>query len=658
MTSRIRDIELLAPARNAEIGIEAINCGADAVYIGAEAYGARHAAGNRVEDIARLCDYAHRYGAKVYVTLNTILYDDELQKACRLIDRLHDACVDALIVQDTALLTMALPLPLHASTQMDIRSAEKVRLLRDWGFEQAVLARELGLKEMAEIHQACPEMKLEAFVHGALCVSYSGQCYASQYCFGRSANRGECAQFCRLAFDLQDAQGNIMVKGKHLLSLKDMNRSRSVEQMLDAGVCSLKIEGRLKDMAYVKNTTAYYSHLLDKIVSRRPQEYCRASYGQCHTTFQPNLNKTFNRGFTEYFLHGRTEDIASIHTPKAVGEPVGEVKEIKRGFVLVSGTSSFHNGDGICYFDTDGTLQGFRVNRADNNKLYPHLMPQGLAVKTPLYRNHDAAFESAMLRPTPQRTIGIDLKIEDTDYGFHLTANREHRTVASLDIKAEHQPAVKPQTDRIVAELSKTGGTGFEITSVVTEFSQDYFIPASLLGQWRRLLIEKLNAQCSMPKVSREIALSSNALLERAARQWSRLRGLTLESCESEASMNNSQISNFKSQISNLHTPPLPQRIPFTENISNHAARQFYEKQGAHEIEPAFELSPPKGNVALMTCRHCIKYSLGLCVKYLNTDKRTRHILNEPWALALPDGRRFPLEFDCRHCEMRVTAKI
>ena len=618
MNIKTREIELLAPARNAEIGIEAINCGADAVYIGAEAYGARHAAGNSVKDIARLADYAHHYGAKVYVTVNTILYDGELHDVRLLIDQLHDAGVDALIVQDTALLTMDLPLPLHASTQMDIRTADKVRQLHSWGFEQAVLARELGLKEMADIHQACPEMKLEAFVHGALCVSYSGRCYASQYCFGRSANRGECAQFCRLAFDLEDAQGNIIARNKHLLSLKDMNRSRNVEQMLDAGISSLKIEGRLKDMAYVKNTTAYYSQLLDKLISRRPQDYRRASYGQCHTTFEPNLDKTFNRGFTDYFLRGRTEDVASIHTPKAVGEPVGTVKEIKNNYILVSGTSSFHNGDGICFFDANGTLQGFRVNRADNNKLYPHLMPQSLQAKTPLFCNHDATLETAMLRPTPQRTVGISLKIEDTDEGFRLTATTQQGHTTTLDVKAEHQSAIKPQTDRIVAELSKTGGTGYEVTEVTTHFSKDYFIPASMLGQWRRELIEKVRES---------------------------------ESERAQKSMLNPQSSILNLQYSMLNAP-------FTENISNRAARQFYEEHGAKEIEPAFEISLPKGNVTLMTCRHCIKYSLGLCVKYDRNNKSQFPNLNSQISLVLPDGRRFPLEFDCHKCEMRVTAKI
>ena len=604
MNSESREIELLAPARTADIGIEAINCGADAVYIGAEAFGARRAAPNSVADIARLANYAHRYGAKVYVALNTILYDNELDKARHLIDRLAAAGVDALIVQDTALLTMELPLPLHASTQMDIRTAEKVQQLRDWGFEQAVLARELGIREMAEIHRSCPEMKLEAFVHGALCVSYSGRCYASQYCFGRSANRGECAQFCRLAFDLQDGEGRTLVENKHLLSLKDMNRSLSVEQMLDAGISSLKIEGRLKDMAYVKNTTAYYSRLLDRIVNRRPQHYRRSSRGECHIAFEPDLQKTFNRGFTDYFLRGRTDDVASIHTPKAVGEPVGKVKEIRNGYILVSGTGSFHNGDGICYFGPDGSLQGFRVNRADDNRLYPHMMPAGLSAGTPLFRNHNTAFEQAVLRPSQPRTLALRIRIEDTDEGFRLTATDEMGRKTSHTVSAEHQLALKPQTDRIVAELSRTGGTGYEVTEVETVFSQDLFIPASLLSQWRRDLIGELQ-KCEIKETP-----SSHARVE--------------------------------------STKYKPQNFAFTENIANSLAQQFYKSHGAQQTAPAFEIAEPEGPAALMTCKHCIKYSLGLCVNKVNKSKKM------DLYLVLPDGRRFPLEFDCRRCEMRV----
>ncbi|MBR3114855.1 MAG: U32 family peptidase [Bacteroidaceae bacterium] len=616
----VKLIELLAPARTADIGIEAINCGADAVYIGAEAFGARHTAGNSVEDIARLCTHAHRYGARVYVTVNTILYDSELTQVHDLIMRLCEVEVDALIVQDTALLQMDLPLPLHASTQMDIRSAEKVRQLHDWGFRQAVLARELELKDIAAIHKACPEMKLEAFVHGALCVSYSGRCYASQHCFGRSANRGECAQFCRLSFDLQNAEGRNLVSNKHLLSLKDMNRSRSLEQMLDAGISSLKIEGRLKDMAYVKNTTAFYSRLLNNIIRRRPQDYRRSSVGQCHVEFEPNLDKTFNRGFTEYFLHGRTEDVASIDTPKVIGEPVGLVKEIRNNYILVGGTSSFHNGDGISYFAPDGSLQGFRVNRADNNRLFPHKMPADLRPKTPLFRNHDAAFEAAMLRPTPMRTIRLDISMTDIPEGFRLSAASIYGHTATLECQAPHQPALKPQRQRIETELRKTGSTAYEIGNVSLDLDEEYFIPASQLSQWRRQLIEKVG-----------LPVSSHSPSEGEP---------PLTPPQGEKSLQ----GKFAEGV-----------VPFTENVANRMARQFYECRGATDIEPAFEIREPKRRTAIMTCRHCIRYSLGMCSKRRNKDVGNREMKSEgPLFLALPNGRRFELEFDCKKCEMRV----
>ena len=613
-------IELLAPARTADIGIEAINCGADAVYIGAEAFGARHTAGNSVEDIARLCTHAHRYGARVYVTVNTILYDSELTQVHDLIMRLCEVGVDALIVQDTALLQMDLPLPLHASTQMDIRSADKVRQLHDWGFRQAVLARELELKDIAAIHKACPEMKLEAFVHGALCVSYSGQCYASQHCFGRSANRGECAQFCRLSFDLQNAEGRNLVSNKHLLSLKDMNRSRSLEQMLDAGISSLKIEGRLKDMAYVKNTTAFYSRLLNNIIRRRPQDYRRSSVGQCHVEFEPNLDKTFNRGFTEYFLHGRTEDVASIDTPKVIGEPVGLVKEIRSSYILVGGTSSFHNGDGISYFAPDGSLQGFRVNRADNNRLFPHKMPADLRPKTPLFRNHDAAFEAAMLRPTPTRTISLDISMTDIPEGFRLSAASTYGHTATLVCQAVHQPALKPQRQRIETELRKTGSTAYEIGNVSLDLDKEYFIPAPQLSPWRRQLIEKVGLPASSHSPSEEKPPLTPPQGEKS------LQGKFAEG-----------------------------EVPFTENVANRMARQFYECRGATDIEPAFEIREPKRRTAIMTCRHCIRYSLGMCSKRRNKDAGNREMKSDgPLFLALPNGRRFELEFDCKKCEMRV----
>ena len=371
-----RKIELLAPARNLECGIEAINHGADAVYIGAPKFGARAAAVNSLEDIAALVEYAHLYNVRIYVTVNTILKEEELKETEEMIRELYRIGVDALIVQDMAIAKLELPpIPLHASTQMDNRTVDKVKFLRDAGFRQVVLARELSLREIGKIHEACPDIPLEVFVHGALCVSYSGQCYVSQACFGRSANRGECAQFCRLPFSLVDAEGKMIAKDKHLLSLKDLNQSEELEALLDAGASSLKIEGRLKDVSYVKNVTAAYRQKLDAIFARR-KEYTRASSGKCRFDFKPQLDKSFSLGFTRYFLHGRSKDIFSFDTPKSLGEEMGTMKESRGNYLTVAGVKSFSNGDGVCYLDEQGRLQGFRINRVDGNKLYPQEMPR------------------------------------------------------------------------------------------------------------------------------------------------------------------------------------------------------------------------------------------------------------------------------------------
>ena len=349
-----RKIELLAPAKNLECGIEAVNHGADAVYIGAPKFGARAAAVNSLEDIAVLVEHAHLYNARIYVTVNTILKEEELKETERMIWELYRIGVDALIVQDMGITRLNLPpIPLHGSTQMDNRTPEKVRFLADAGFRQVVLARELSLQEIRGIHEACPDVPLEVFVHGALCVSYSGQCYVSQACFGRSANRGECAQFCRLPFSLADADGKTIVHDKHLLSLKDLNQSEVLEELLDAGATSLKIEGRLKDVTYVKNVTAAYRRKLDAIFARR-KEYARASSGTCRFDFRPQLDKSFSRGFTHYFLQGRGGEITSFDTPKSFGEEMGTLKEQRRGYLTVAGVKPFHNGDGVCFLDEQG----------------------------------------------------------------------------------------------------------------------------------------------------------------------------------------------------------------------------------------------------------------------------------------------------------------
>lgn len=603
-----REIELLSPARTAAIGREAILHGADAVYLGAPAFGARAAATNSVDDIAKLCDFAHLYGARVYATVNTILRDDELPEAERMIRALHRVGVDALIVQDLGLLRLDLPpIALHASTQIDTRTPQKARFLEQMGFRQIVLARELSLEQIRAVSSAV-HVPLEVFVHGALCVSYSGQCYASAYCFGRSANRGECAQFCRLAFDLDDASGRTISHGHHLLSLRDLNQSNELEALLDAGASSLKIEGRLKDAAYVKNITALYRRRLDAIIARRPADFRRASAGTSQIDFEPDAAKSFNRGFTHYFLHGRTEPVWQPATPKSMGEPVGRVKEVRGRLLTVAGTASFAAGDGLCFINREGRLEGFRVNRAEGNHLYPARMPSDLAPRTPLYRNHNAAFEALLSKPTARRRLAVDLELAETADGYRLTLTDERGLSAELCEACSKEPARTPQHDYWQQQLGRLGDTPFSLRRFICHADEN-FIPASTLSRWRRELCHRLTVR-----------------LQEAGRPADQPR----------------------------HEQPVrwPEgHLDYRYNVANRAARRFWADHGAQQIDPAYELAPPAG-AALMFCRHCLRYSLGYCPTY----HHRRAPWPEPWSLKLPDGRRFALRFDCRNCQMIVYA--
>lgn len=608
MKKEPRKIELLAPARNLECGIEAINHGADAVYIGAPKFGARAAATNSMEDIERLTDYAHLYGVRIYVTVNTILKDEELKETEAMIWELYQKGVDALIVQDMGLTRLNLPpIPLHASTQMDNRTVEKVRFLTEAGFRQVVLARELSLNEIAAIHKACPDTPLEVFVHGALCVSYSGQCYASQACFGRSANRGECAQFCRLPFSLVDADGQVVVKDKHLLSLKDMNRLDMLEQLLDAGATSLKIEGRLKDVAYVKNVTAAYRQRLDTILKRR-SEYIRSSSGTCRFDFQPQPEKSFSRGFTHYFLEGRGENIASFDTPKSLGEAMGTLKEQRGGWLSVAGVKPFHNGDGVCYLDEQGRLQGFRINRVEGNKLFPAGNVPRIKPRTPLFRNQDQEFERSLAHKSAERKIGIHLTLEENAFGFSLSANDEdgHRVTLALDHTKEQ--ARTPQAENLRTQLGKLGNTPYELAEPAEiNLTGNWFIPSSVVTEWRRQVVDRLTAARRI-NYRRELAV------------WKPTH----------------------------HNYPV-QTLTYLGNVMNDQARRFYLDHGVKSIAPAYEKESPSKAV-LMFCRHCLRYSMGWCPVH----QKGRSPYREPYYLLGNDGRRFRLEFDCKNCQMKV----
>lgn len=612
----MRKIELLAPAKNVEIGIEAIRHGADAVYIGGPGFGARAAAGNSVEDIQRLCDYAHIFGAKVYVTINTILYDDELAEVQALIGTLYEAGVDALITQDLALLSLDLPpIALHASTQMDNCTPERARFLEAAGYSQIVMARELSLDQIRDIHNTT-DLPLEAFVHGALCVSYSGRCYASEYCFKRSANRGRCAQFCRLAFDLVDADDNVIVHNQHLLSLRDMNRSSSLEEMMDAGVSSFKIEGRLKDMAYVKNVTAYYRKAIDDILSRRSDEYERSSLGSTTVNFTPQLDKSFNRGYTEYLLRNRTQDLWNFSTPKSMGEYVGVVKRVGKHSFRYSGDAQVNNGDGLVFFSADGKLEGFRANRVEGGEIFPLKMPR-IASGQQLYRNEDRLWESALSKNTAERTLSINIVLDEIASGYALSAYLENVTCNPVDktnrlcrceFEVPVNKAEKPQRDNIIRNLSKLGGTPFIANTIEVNTQGERFIPASQLSEMRRKLVDTL------------VDILQKLLLQH--RQQRRAASAEIS---------------------------VPMQLPYSANVANRLSRAWLKAHGACEIAPAFEVEQPE-RATLMTCRHCLRYSLGQCPQTTGH----RPSWHEPISLRLPDGRQFPLRFDCSRCEMQV----
>lgn len=624
-------LELLAPAKNADIGIEAILHGADAVYIGGPGFGARVEAANAFADIARLTDFAHLYNARVYMTLNTIVNDAERIEAVRLAQLAYENGVDALIVQDMGILDSDLPpIQLHASTQCDVRTAEKARFLESIGFSQVVLAREMSLEQIKQSYEMLKSARIEYFIHGALCVSYSGQCYASYAATGRSANRGACAQLCRLPYSVYTEEGQQLIRDKHVLSLKDNNQTANLEALIDAGVRSFKIEGRLKDVSYVKNITAHYRKTLDAILARRP-DLERSSDGISHISFEPDPRKSFNRGFTDYFTRQRHHDMAVFETPKNTGERVGKIVRVTNEAIEVKSTDALHNADGLTYLTREKTLMGFAVNRAEEIdsglwrltmrerpilKKHPQLAPGVI-----LYRNRDQAWEDALSKPTARRLIEVSAHWSADEAGFTLTLSDKRKNRVTVHSSIETlQKAARTEQNRLNIEknLKKTGETYFEVTEVLID-DNGYFAPASTVNNMRREALEQLS--------------------DKRREHFERLK---------------------PAQVTDIL--PYPDSVDFRANVLNEKAVHFYKCRSAQITEPALETGAIRREVPLMVTKHCVRYALGLCLKD-NIEKvkadPTLKTKFKPDPLILKSGpNTYRATFDCKKCEMTLTGKV
>lgn len=613
-----RHLELLAPAKNADFGIEAINHGADAVYIGGPAFGARAKAPNTLEDIVRLVKHAHRYHAEVFVALNTIFHDNELEGARKLVHQLYEAEVDALIVQDMGLLQMDLPpIQLHASTQTDIRTVEKAVFLDQVGFTQMVLARELDLHTIQKI-AAATESNLEFFVHGALCVAFSGQCFISHAHTGRSANRGECSQECRLPFTLEDSKGRIIGKDKHFLSMKDNDQSANLRALIGAGVSSFKIEGRYKDLPYVKNATAHYRQLLDEILLESP-ELAKSSSGVSSYTFSPQPEKTFNRSATDYFVNGRQADIGAFDTPKFSGETLGLVSKVGKDFFEVESDVQLHNGDGVCFFDVHKELVGLRINTVEGKKLFPNEMPVDIRNNMQVYRNRDHAFMRLLEKDSAQRNIQLQMIFAETSDGFTLSVTDDVGFSATVNCVAEKQAAdnITKAEASLRENLSKLGNTNFMANEIYLQTTQAWFVPASVVNNLRREAIEKLEQvrQNGYQRPQPKVAAVPPAIFPEDT-------------------------------------------LSYLANVYNQKARHFYEKHGVKLIASAYEGNKELGEVPLMITKHCLRFSHGMCPKEAKGVIGVQGTVTaEPMTL-INGNDRFTLKFDCKPCEMHVMGSI
>ena len=609
-----KKIEILAPAKDLIQGIAAINSGADAVYIGAPQFGARSNATNSIEDVAELVKYAHLFYAQVFVVINTILYDNELETCRKMIWELYNIGVDALIVQDMAIMEMDLPpIILHASTQANNRDPEKIKFLKDAGMKRVVLARELNLHQIKEISDAS-NVELEFFVTGALCVSFSGNCYMSVANGERSANRGSCAQNCRLPYNLIDGNGDTLIKNSHLLSIKDFDVSDQIPNLIEAGICSFKIEGRLKDIVYVKNNVSYLRQKLDSFLEGNSDKYTKASSGKCTFTFDSSLDRSFNRGYTDYFVNERYQSIGSWESPKSKGQYIGKLIQTVGNSYEIENGNLLNNGDGLCFINENNEADGIYVNRAENGFVFPNVLKE-IKDGTFIYRNNDAAFIKVVEREdSAVRKIGIKLVLSENETGFELTATDEDANVSSATLVHPKEPTKNNESieENFKVNLAKTGFTPYVVDEITIQFSGHWFLPISKINEMRRTVLEQLT----------------------------------------------------KTRLANYHREEQPivktshpypeEKLDFMYNVANKSARKFYERHGVTEIEKAFELQWDPGKSRVMTTKYCIKYELEKCPKYHKDTLGVK--VKEP--LVLKQGElEYKLKFNCKPCEMEIWEK-
>ena len=609
-----KKIEILAPAKDLVHAIAAINSGADAVYIGAPQFGARSNANNSIEDVAELVQYAHLFYAQVFVVINTILYDNELETCRQMIWKLYEIGVDALIIQDMAILEMELPpIVLHASTQANNRDADKIKFLKEAGIKRVVLARELNLHQIKEISDAS-DVELEFFVTGALCVSFSGNCYMSVANGERSANRGSCAQNCRLPYNLIDGNGDTLIKNSHLLSIKDFDVSDQIPNLIEAGICSFKIEGRLKDIVYVKNNVSYLRQKLDAFLAENSDKYTKASSGKCTYTFDSSLDRTFNRGYTDYFVNERHSSIGSWESPKSKGQYIGKLIQTVGNSYEIENGHLLNNGDGLCFINDKNEADGIYVNRAENGFVYPNVLKE-IKEGTFIYRNNDAAFIKIVEREdSAVRKISTTLLLSENEKGFELKATDEDGNVSVVTLEHPKEPTKNNESiaENFKINLAKTGFTPYTADEIHIDFTGNWFLPISKINEMRRTVFEQLS----------EIRLTNYKREEH--------------------------------QIVKTSHPYPESKLDFTYNVANKVARKFYERHGVTEIEKAFELQWDPGKSRVMTTKYCIKYELEKCPKYHKDTLGVK--VKEP--LVLKQGElEYKLKFNCKPCEMEIWEK-